>query len=346
MTASTSLGSLLAAVRRRWLLFVVVAVPIVAGTFIYATQLPDEYEGESVVAFAPKTDDARGSDTLRIVIARYAVIATSPATLDGLAPAFAGYDRDELEDALDVTVPAESANVRIVVTLEDAADAAAIANAVASAVVDNATSDDKLYEGTVVRAAQVATRASGPPRLLIEFAGVLGAVFAGLLAIGIARAVRPTIETLADLEASGAPADAFVGRDDTGDAGAATLLRLHLVRMATSAAPVATVSAVTGDELLTRRLTGALRDAFERMGNDVDVIDDPDTMIQPENSLMRLVPTPNLLSPDVHPLALTADHLVLIVERGCRGGDLQRVLAVARSAQIADVAIVASGFSS
>jgi Mrp family chromosome partitioning ATPase len=197
---SSSALAALANLRRRWWIAALVAVAIVAVTFVYARGLADQYDGVAVVSLVPKPTNSAGGDVLKLVAARYTAIANSPATLHAVARSVGG-PIDLLDGAVDASIPADSANVRVTVTLDDAVVAAKAANNVAALVVKDATATDKLYAASVVSPATPDTTPSGPARSLIEFAGVLAGIFFGLFAVGLAGSLRPRFAGVEEIEA-------------------------------------------------------------------------------------------------------------------------------------------------
>ena len=73
------------ALRRRWLLALLVALPMLLGVVIYTQTLSDTYQAEAVVAFSPRPDVAVGGDTIRIVLPKYISSVTSAATIRSVA---------------------------------------------------------------------------------------------------------------------------------------------------------------------------------------------------------------------------------------------------------------------
>lgn len=183
------------AVRRRWRLAVLVAVPMLIGIVGYAESLPSEYDGEAVVAFAPRQDI--GSETLRLVLPKYVAYLTAEATVERVAP-LVGQSADDLVDAVDASVAADTANLTITVRLRSAARAASAANGFAAEAVRFA-GDDALLSATVVSPAVADDVPASPPRRLLEAAGLVVALLAGAVVALVAERGRPRVRHPAEV---------------------------------------------------------------------------------------------------------------------------------------------------
>lgn len=198
MRDDTGLLALLDALRRRWLLVVLVAVPVVAGATWYAESLPSQYEAEAVVAFAPRPEAGIGADVVRLVLPGFSQYVQSPQVLAEVGEVV-GVDAADLSRSLDVSVPAETGTLQITVERESPQVAAQVASALADAVVAF-TRDDPLVDGRIVADAVPPEEASGPPRTLLEVAaGLLGLLAGAALAIVIER-LRPRVRSAEDME--------------------------------------------------------------------------------------------------------------------------------------------------
>jgi len=183
-------------VRRGWRVLVLVAVPLLAGVVAYTQTLPDEYEATAVVSFAPRPDEQVGADVLRVVLPKYEVYAEADSTIDRVANEL-GFDPAAIKDSLQVSIPLETSNVQIGVSSNDRRFTAAVANAIASEVVDF-SDKDRLLEGSEVSRAQRPTKPSGPPRRLLQIAGGIAALLAGAGAMLVVDRLRPVVRTAAD----------------------------------------------------------------------------------------------------------------------------------------------------
>ena len=190
------LPEVLDALRRRWLVASLVAVPVFAAIAAYANVIPASYDGTAVVAFSPRPERDVGADTMRVVLPKYIAFITARATANRVAPTLNPPEKGgELNSAVDATVAADTANLTIVVRLPTPQRAAAAANAMAAEAV-RFSADDKLILGEVVAPALAPSQPAAPRRKLIMAAGLvvaalLGSVVAFLLERGLPRARTP-----------------------------------------------------------------------------------------------------------------------------------------------------------
>jgi polysaccharide biosynthesis transport protein len=176
----TGLPELLDALRWRWKLIALIAIAVFVGAAAYVETLPNEFEGESIVAFAPRPKvDAANADTVRITLPRYVAYVTAPSTVEEVATEL-GEDAGEIGDSLDAQNPSETGNLVITSRLDSSERAAAVANAFADAAVDESLSDE-LLTADVIAVALPSSSPAGPPRRLLE-----GAALVVGLALGIA----------------------------------------------------------------------------------------------------------------------------------------------------------------
>jgi capsular exopolysaccharide synthesis family protein len=184
------------ALRWRWKLALLIAVPILAGAALYAERLPPEYEGRSIVAVEPKSSTA-SPDLVRILAPKFVAYISAPATVERLAPGL-GEDPTQLEHALNASLATDTGNITITVKLSSNAKAAAVANAFAQEVLKYAD-QDLLLTANLVALSPVPTQPSGPPRRMLEAAALLAGLVAG---IGLAMVVergRPRIRGWRDV---------------------------------------------------------------------------------------------------------------------------------------------------
>jgi capsular exopolysaccharide synthesis family protein len=197
-----SLGVFFQDLLRRWKVATGIAGAVVVGATVYASSLPNTYEGRSVVAFAPRSNPIGeavnvGADTVRVVLPKYVAYVTSPSTLRTVA-ARLREDPDTLEKAVDATITADSGNITITAQLPGPNRAANAANALAEETL-TFNQRDALLEGVIVAPALPNKTPAGPPRTLIELAalivgGLLGSAVALLLERG-----RPRVRTWRDV---------------------------------------------------------------------------------------------------------------------------------------------------
>lgn len=193
----SGIRNIIDAVLRRWWLALCVAVPLFAGVVIYTERLPSQYQAESVVAFSPKADADIGADVIRLTLPRFTVFATSPQVVADVATV-TGSDPADVKGALDAKVQTDTANVAISATGTDAETAAQYADEAAARVVRFAETEGSL-QARIVAAAVVPSVPVGPPRTLIELAGLLVALLAGIGAALAAERLFPRIATADDV---------------------------------------------------------------------------------------------------------------------------------------------------
>jgi len=197
MAEELDLGSLLRDLRRRWKVATAVALAFVIGATLYAYQLPNQYEGRVVVAFAPRKDVNIGGDIVRQVLPKYIAYATARATLDRVAGEI-GENPALLRDAVDAGVSADSGNLTITVELGSARRSSDAANAVAGAVVAFADTDE-LLAAVIVAPSLPSTVPSGPPRKLIMAAALVVGVLLGAVAAYLLERGRPRLRSWRDV---------------------------------------------------------------------------------------------------------------------------------------------------
>lgn len=196
------------ALRRRWLLALLVAVPLLAGVVGYAQSLPNDYTSEAVVSFTPKADSNVSGDTIRIVLPKYIASVTSPQTIRAAA-ARTTLSSGDVQNAVDASIPPDTTNLEISVKLHDPRQAQAVADYLTSAVL-SAASTDQLLAADVSASAIVPSDPSGPNRKLIDVVGLALAVLLGILTAFLVERGSPRIQHAEDVvELTGQP---VVGR--------------------------------------------------------------------------------------------------------------------------------------
>jgi capsular exopolysaccharide synthesis family protein len=189
----SGLAEVLVALRRRWSAALAVTVAVLAGVIAYAENLAPEYSSQAVVSFSPEPKTLIGGDVITIILPKYVAFGTAPSTLRSVGRA-TGVSPKTLKNAVSVTVAAQTANVTIDVQLADPRKAAAVAGTLAGRMVSMSTSGS-LLTGTIVSPAVIPDAPSGPPRRLIEGAGVLVAIALGLLLAFAVERSRPKIHS-------------------------------------------------------------------------------------------------------------------------------------------------------
>ncbi len=192
-----TLGDLLAALRRRWLLVLLIAVPIAVTSARYAESLPDEYESFAVFSLTLRPDADVSSDLIRLEVQRYAVSLASPAALRRVADDLA-VDRELVDDSVAITTPPDTGNIRIGVTGEDPGTSARIANRLA-ALAQEQVVDDPLLRGVLAAEAVPPTETVGPARQMVVAAGVVLGVLAGVAALLLLERLDPEVHDVGTL---------------------------------------------------------------------------------------------------------------------------------------------------
>src|SRR5687767_8589449 len=121
MADSVTVAVLVQDLLRRWRVVVAVAAAVTLGATVYAESLPNQYQGRTVLAFAPRRPPGGGNvgigaDTVRVVLPKYVAYATSRATVERVADTI-GERPSVLRHAVDATITADSGNVTITVEL-------------------------------------------------------------------------------------------------------------------------------------------------------------------------------------------------------------------------------------
>ena len=176
---------MLMALRRFWLLACIVLVAVLAGVGAAVAGLSTASTVTAVVAVGPRPDTTASAALITLLSTKYVAFASSPALAEQVAGE-AGVEASTIVDGLEVSAPERTTTIRIAMTADTAEDAAAVAEAVSTAVVERSASDRYLLAEIVVPAeADSAVEQSGRPRLLAV--GVAGAV---VLAVGGAVAAQ------------------------------------------------------------------------------------------------------------------------------------------------------------
>lgn len=208
LDAGTGLPAILEAVRRRWWLTLLVALPVFVGAAAYAQLAPPQYTAKAIVALEPRAAVNVGPPDMPILGQKYVAYATSSTTIAQVARA-AGVPAQTLAGAVQAKVPVQSVDFVITVTLRSPIAAAVAANDLADAVV-RLTRSDTLVSGQVVAPAARPTTPSAPRRKLIEAAGLLLALFIGVVVSTLVERGRPRIRSA--LEVAYVTGHAVIGR--------------------------------------------------------------------------------------------------------------------------------------
>lgn len=271
------------ALRRRWYLAVLVALPLFAGVVWYVERLPDLYDGQAVVSFAPRPDVNVSADTMRVIIPKYVAYLSSTASARSIAREV-DVDTGVMKDAIDVSVTPDTANLTVSVRLDDPEAAARAANALAREAVIYSTIDVQL-KGMVVAPALTATSPASPPRRLLEAGGLVLALLAGLTFAVLVDRSRPRISSALDLavltgygvlgripRSKALRAGPFEGLVDPAAGTAVRALRTSVDQQATDPLrALAITSAISGEGKTT--VSAALAAAYARIDKRVLLVD-------------------------------------------------------------------------
>lgn len=172
---------LVQAVRRFWLLACVVLLAALSGVVVAAAELPSRSTATAVVAVDPRPATTAPAALITLLATKYVAFASSPALAERVARE-TDVAATAIDGGLEVTMPERTTTLRIAMTADTAEDAAAVTEAVSTAVVQRSNSDRYLLAEVVVPArADSATEGSGRTQFLTV--GVAGAV---VLAVGVA----------------------------------------------------------------------------------------------------------------------------------------------------------------
>lgn len=188
------------AIRWRAPLALVVAAPLVAAGLWVLDRQSDVYEAVTVLSVAPRPDEPTSADILRLAAQRHAVVLGSGRTQDAVGRT-TGIPSDDLAAHVDVSVPTDTANIRVVVRLGSASDAAQVANAYGS-IGESQEFADQLTATLVTSAAGVPQHPAFPPRTTFLVLLVLVAVGIGLAVAMLVERLRARLRTTADVEAA------------------------------------------------------------------------------------------------------------------------------------------------
>ena len=171
------------AVRRFWWVVLLIALPLLAGTAVYAASLPDEYEVEAMVAFVPRQRPETSADLVKLLLPKYAVYARSDQTLQRVAGRL-DEDPAEVQSALHAVVPPDTAQLELSLDLGDARRSVRMANAIADDVV-RFTRSDPVLSASVITDAVPPEEPTGPSRMAFVavggFVGLVAGVFGAVL---------------------------------------------------------------------------------------------------------------------------------------------------------------------
>lgn len=168
------------ALRRGWLLALVIAALVMTGTVLFLTVVPRSYAASAVVAVVPKPDSSPGGELVRLAVPTYASLATSEALASSMASA-SGEDRARLASAIDAEVAPSTNTVVVSVGWDEPQRAAELANGVVEQLVEFSERDPVLTAFVVAPAVPPAEE-SFPPTRATLVGGAIASVVIGIAA--------------------------------------------------------------------------------------------------------------------------------------------------------------------
>jgi Mrp family chromosome partitioning ATPase/capsular polysaccharide biosynthesis protein len=126
-------GRYAAALRRSWLLILLIVVPLTAAVFLVSLALPKTYRATSKIVVESPADPLQARDVQSVErrLATIQALLTTRQTFRRAARRFKGVQAATLEDNVSASVDPKANIINVVATHETAAGAAQIANAVA-----------------------------------------------------------------------------------------------------------------------------------------------------------------------------------------------------------------------
>jgi capsular exopolysaccharide synthesis family protein len=194
--AGLGLPDMFDAVRRRWLLTLLIALPIMIGVVGYVQTLPAKYQGKAVVALDPRTPAVSALE-INVLAQKYVAYVTAPSTRAQVASALS-LSSHALDNAVNAQVATSSVNLTITVLMRTPRLAADVANTLAGDAVSFSATDN-LVRAAVVAPAPVPTSPAKPRRKLIDAAGIVVALLIGVIVAVLVERGRPRARTPMDV---------------------------------------------------------------------------------------------------------------------------------------------------
>jgi capsular polysaccharide biosynthesis protein len=204
-----SLRKVLAVLRARWLLVVVLAVPVLVASAWYAVTRPTSYTSEVVLTFSPEPLASPDVSFIRL-LPRYLVAATAPESLQAAA-VVSGVPVADLRDSVTSVNPGGTVEIRVTVTTPSPRSSQLAAASLADSVIA-ATGTDPLVGARVLDAADEPSDGA-PLRQLVALAA--GLFLCPLPGIGLAftlEGARPRVRAREDVQGLGITTPATVRR--------------------------------------------------------------------------------------------------------------------------------------
>jgi hypothetical protein len=206
------------AIRRFWVLTVVVSLATFGGIVVALALVPKSYTSTAVVAMVPRPEAAPGGDLLRLSLPSYAYLATSEATAVDLAGRF-DLDPDRIHNGVSAQIPPASNTLLLSATWSDPGTAARLANGLADVVRRETAGDLLLTASPLAEALPPATPSWPPWSASLVLGGLIG-LTAGMVAAVVADRRRPLITSPAHVAAllqdEGLPAPVLLSENASG----------------------------------------------------------------------------------------------------------------------------------
>jgi Mrp family chromosome partitioning ATPase len=200
VTREQGVSAIARAVRWRWLVCLLVALPLALGVGAYAVLAPPQYDAKTTVAFSPRLTSSVGADIIGVVLPRYVALLQAGATVRTVS-SVASVPEDVIESAK-VSIATDSANLVIIVRASDPDRAARAANALANVAL-RASDDDELLQSEQVGRALPPDAPAAPPRNLLLVAGIVAGLIAGVVAAVVTERLRPRVRKRGGVHAAG-----------------------------------------------------------------------------------------------------------------------------------------------
>jgi succinoglycan biosynthesis transport protein ExoP len=192
------LPELLDALRWRWRPMLLIAALFTVGSTVYVESLPSKYDGNTLVAIAPRPGVSDVSaNIVRIIGPKYSEYVTARSTIRKVALRL-GEDPEELEDATTSNIVTDTGNVTIRVRLGSPERASRAANAFARETVQFSRRDP-LLSAQIVAPALPDDDVAAPPRRILEAAALFIGLLIGIVASLLLERGRPRLRSWRDL---------------------------------------------------------------------------------------------------------------------------------------------------
>lgn len=198
MADESGIPELIDALRWRWKIMLLITIPLFAGVVLYAESLPFEWEGEAIITVAPRPElETISPSQVTVGAPKYVAYITAPSTIREVAPTI-GETPGVIEQAIDATLAADTGDITITTILPSPERAMVAANTFAAEAI-RFSETDPLLEAMLVAPSALPGQASGPPKRLIEAAGLFVGLLLGVAAAFLVERSRPRVRTWRDI---------------------------------------------------------------------------------------------------------------------------------------------------